>query len=108
MVNRYKVPRGQSPIKFVAQTDRRILEVFHSLPLSSRTPDEVLYDHAIEFAFQASQNRSLLRRKPRRYESELIVRILDELSDTTDAIGERATSMALRHINLLEETKQRS
>ncbi len=74
---------------------------FGSGVLSSRTTEEIYQDHANEVAFQASQNRSLIRRKPERYESQLVVNFLDEISDRAKQIGQLAL-IRVRSLEILE------
>ncbi|MDB5161098.1 MAG: hypothetical protein JWO96_478 [Candidatus Saccharibacteria bacterium] len=60
----YEVPRGQSPLIFKSRQSGEII-VFHTLPLASRSVEEILEDRAIEFAAAASRNRSTVRREPK-------------------------------------------
>lgn len=98
----YEVPRGQTPLRFT-QNDKVILEL-NTLPLSSRTVEEILGDHAIEFACLASYNRSVIRRGPKRYESQLVVDYLDFLDASTHKAGSLAAGQMRRHIELMAPT----
>lgn len=98
-MNRYQLERGQTPLRFM-QDEEVILEL-NTLPLSSRTIEEILGDHAIEFACIASYNRSAIRRGPRRYNAVFVVDYLDSLADETDTIGNLAAEQINRHLALI-------
>lgn len=93
----FERPRGRTPIVWVDRYTGELLEVMHSLPLSSRAPEEVLEDRAIEFAFAASQSRSERRRRHSLVHSEFVVAYLDELDERARAIGERAVTVFMAY-----------
>jgi hypothetical protein len=72
-----------------------LVEQTHGLPASSRTPEEVDEDYRNELEFTRSLGRSLVRRDPKRFESEIVVDILDDLGEVfakqTKSVGEIAT-----------------
>ena len=88
----YEIPRGQTPIFWVDRNTGRILETMHSLPLSSRSVDEIFQDNAIESAVEVSRHRSSRRRKVSRFHSEFIVAYLDNLDRLTKEIGNKAAN----------------
>jgi hypothetical protein len=97
LMNEYYAPRGQTPIRFVNRQSGEILEQFNSLPLSSRTPGEVLEDHAVEFSFLVSHNRSITRRKSSRIKSVFVVEYLDMLDDLTKSLGRQVGEVAMAY-----------
>src|SRR5438105_8263850 len=72
----------------------------HGRPAFYRTMAEI--DDDIDMAMRAheSQQRSLARRGPKRYESQFVVEYLDELDDTFNQIGKIIVSVALNQISL--------
>lgn len=83
--------------------DSRIVltDEFYSLPLGSRNVEEMLDDYQNEAAIRASQERSLARRKPARYKSELVVELLDDIDDRIGTLTQKVGETSLKQIRIL-------
>jgi hypothetical protein len=67
-----------------------IVEKRHGLLYSSRTMDEIIEDHETELAFQKSYQDSQARRHLPRYESRIVVNLLDDIDATIQRVGDLA------------------
>lgn len=69
----------------------------NGLALSSRSVDEIMMDYDIERRAINSQEASMSRRKPKRYESQLVVDFLDDIDSSIMAIG----AMVAKHARVI-------
>jgi hypothetical protein len=82
---------------------KNVVSEQNGLPLSSRSTEEIELDIQTEFSFIISAKRSIIRRKPRRYQSELVVAYLDSLDGAFQRIG----GIAINHVHLLAALEQK-
>lgn len=93
----YIPPGGSYPIPVREEGDPSLVEIVgerHGLPLSSRSITEMVEDYNNEFVFSLSQKRSIERRSPKRFESQLAVEFLDEWAEFQTKVGKLTVQQA--------------
>jgi hypothetical protein len=85
-----------------------LVEQAHGLPLSFRTPEEVDEDYRNELEFTRSLGRSLVRREPKRFESEIIIDILDDISDELEERAKKLVNTSTQHLHFINHAERQN